>query len=107
MTVYPATRGGREPTHPGTLMTEILDTLALSTKIAAERMGVTRQALHRVLAGAGALSPDMALRFCALAGGDAEMFLRMQQTLDLWRAKKRAAAALARIEPARPPNLAV
>ena len=88
----------REPTHPGALMKEIVhEHLKLSTADAAARLGVTRQALHRVLSCAGALSPEMALRFGAFAGGSAEMFLRMQQAHDLWRVKRRIAKDLARI----------
>jgi addiction module HigA family antidote len=98
MTKFQAHEIVREPTHPGELMKEIVhEHLKLSTADAAARLGVTRQALHRVLSSAGALSPEMALRFSAFAGGSAEMFLRMQEAHYLWRVKRRIAKDLARI----------
>ncbi len=98
MTEFKTREIAREPTHPGELMKEIVhEHLKLSTADAAARLGVTRQALHRVLSCAGALSPEMALRFSAFAGGSAEMFLRMQEAHDLWRVKRRIAKDLARI----------
>jgi len=76
-------------------MAEILgERLGLSTAAAAAKMGVTRQALHRVLSGAGALSPEMALRLAALVGGSAGLFLRMQEAHSLWAAQKRLARQL-------------
>ncbi|MBC8790522.1 MAG: addiction module antidote protein, HigA family [Tagaea sp. CACIAM 22H2] len=98
MTKFQTREIAREPTHPGELINEIVhEHLKLSTADAAARMGVRRQTLHRVLSCAGAVSPEMALRFSAVAGGSAEMFLRMQGTHDLWRAKRRIAKDLSRI----------
>lgn len=93
----------RPPTHPGELMAEVLhEHLTLSTAEAAKRMGVTRQALHRVLSGAGALSADMALRFGAFTGSSAGLFLRMQEARDLWLAEKRLGRRLKAIAALRP-----
>src|ERR1700730_1992093 len=90
----------RAPTHPGELMREIIEEHArLSVTDAARRMGVSRQALHAVLRGRSAVSADMALRFAQLTGGRAELFLRMQENLDLWTARQRLGVRLSRIEP--------
>ncbi len=73
-------------------MREIIEEHArLSVTDAARRMGVSRQALHAVLCGRSAMSADMALRFARLVGGRAELFLRMQENLDLWSARRRLA----------------
>ncbi|MGQ0677369.1 MAG: HigA family addiction module antitoxin [Rhodospirillales bacterium] len=91
----------RPPTHPGSLMREILeDHVRLPVAQAAQRMGVSRPALYAVLNGRAAVSADMALRFSRLVGGEPELFLRMQDNYELWRARRRLAAALDRIEPA-------
>lgn len=105
MTEYPVSLPlRRPPTHPGELMAEVLhEHLALSTAEAAKRMGVTRQALHRVLSGAGALSPEMALRFGALTGSAAGLFLRMQEAHDLWIVERRIGRALRAIAAKRGP----
>ena len=90
----------RAPTHPGDLMREIIEEhVQLSVTDAARRMGVSRQALHAVLRGRSAVSADMALRFAQLTGGRAELFLRMQENLDLWQARQRLGVRLAKIEP--------
>ena len=88
----------RAPTHPGELMREIIEEhILLSVTDAARRMGISRQALHAVLRGRSAVSADMALRFAQLVGGRAELFLRMQENLDLWTARQRLGGRLARI----------
>lgn len=97
MAVYKAEIGNRKPTHPGELMREVLGELGLSTSVAAENMRVTRQALHRTLKGLGALTEDMALRFGALTGVNAEMLIQMQHSLSMWRARRIVARELARI----------
>lgn len=100
MTEYVVRNQTRAPTHPGELMREIIEEHAqLSVTDAARRMGVSRQALHAVLRGRSAVSADMALRFAQLTGGRAELFLRMQENLDLWTARQRLGVRLARIEP--------
>ncbi len=81
-------------------MREIIEEHArLSVTDAAKRMGVSRQALHVVLCGRSAMSADMALRFARLVGGQAELFLRTQESLAVWSARRRLAGRLARIEP--------
>ena len=58
---------------------------------------VSRQALHRVLAGKAAVSPEMALRLGKFCGNGPEIWLRMQQAFDLWHARKTIAGDLQRI----------
>ncbi|HZB52056.1 MAG TPA: HigA family addiction module antitoxin [Reyranella sp.] len=90
----------RPPSHPGELMREIIEEqVSLSVADAAQRMGVSRQALRAVLHGRSAVSADMALRFARLTGGRAELFLRMQENLDLWTARQRLGRQLAWIQP--------
>jgi addiction module HigA family antidote len=90
----------RPPSHPGALMREILDDhVRLPIAQAARRMGVSRPALYAVLNGESAVSADMALRFSRLVGGEPELYLRMQDSHDLWHARRRLASELDRIEP--------
>lgn len=100
MTELPVRARTRAPTHPGELMREIIEEhVELSVTEAARRMGVSRQALHAVLRGRTAVSADMALRFARLVNGQAELFLRMQENLDLWGARQRLGARLSKIAP--------
>src|SRR5262245_3800153 len=90
----------RPPSHPGELMREIIEgQVSLSVTDAARRMGVSHQALRAVVLGRSAVSADMALRFARLTGGRAEFFLRMQENLDLWTARKRLRTELVWIQP--------
>ena len=100
MSEFPLRKISRSPSHPGELMREIIEEhVELSVTEAARRMGISRQALHSVLRGRSAVSADMALRFAQLTGGRPELFLRMQENLDLWTARQRLGARLARIAP--------
>ena len=93
----------RPPTHPGALLREdVLPALGLSVAEAARRLGISRQQLHRVLAETHPISTEMALRIARLEGNTPDLWLRMQQTYDLWHVEQQLKDALARIEPATP-----
>ena len=89
----------RPPVHPGEILREdILPDLGMSVTKAAEILGVTRQALHRVLAGTAAISPEMALRIGKFCGNGPEVWLRMQAAYDLWHAERRVGDQIAGIK---------
>lgn len=93
----------RPPIHPGEVVREdVLPALGLSVSEAARRLGVSRQQLHRILACTHPITTEMALRLGRLAGNGPELWLRMQQTYDLWHAEQRLHEELARIGPAAP-----
>jgi addiction module HigA family antidote len=86
------------PTHPGELLREdVLPALGLSVSEAARQLGVTRQALHHILAGTAAVTPEMAVRLGHFCGNGAELWLRMQATYDLHRARQKLRGALRKI----------
>lgn len=92
---YPAPRPRRPPIHPGELLREIIEEhLNLSISEAARRLRVTRHSLHALLSGRAAVTPEMALRFGRLFGKSPDLWLRMQQSYDLWHAERRIAADL-------------
>ena len=79
----------RPPTHPGAILRDdVLPALELSVSEAARQLRVTRQTLHRVLAGMSGVSPEMAVRLGKFCGNGPGLWLRMQQTFDLWHAEK-------------------
>jgi antitoxin HigA-1 len=89
----------RKPVHPGEILREdVLPDLDMSVTAAAKLLGVTRQALHRVLAGTAAISPEMALRIGKFCGNGAEVWLRMQATYDLWHAERALTSEIAAIK---------
>ncbi len=92
------------PPHPGlTLRDDVLPALRLTVTDAAEALGVTRPALSRVLNGAAAVSPEMALRLERWLGvengGRADVWLGMQAAYDLWAAEQRSKAVIRKVRP--------
>ena len=61
----------KNPVHPGKLVEANLEELGLTVAEAAKAMKVTRQQIHNVIRGKGAVSPEMALRFEEAFAGSA------------------------------------
>ncbi len=88
----------RPPTHPGAILREdVLPALNLSVSEAARQLRVTRQTLHRVLAEASGVSPEMAVRLGKFCGNGPGLWLRMQQAFDLWHAEQNLREELEKI----------
>ena len=88
----------RAPTHPGEILRQdVLPSLGLSVSAAARQLRVSRQTLHRILAGTSAVTPEMAVRLGKFCGNGPGLWLRMQEAFDLWHAEKRLARELEKI----------
>ena len=75
----------RRPTHPGAILREdVLPHLGMTQKDFADRLGVSRLTVSEVIHEKRPVTPDMAMRLGRLLGNGPEIWLRMQQTLDLW-----------------------
>jgi antitoxin HigA-1 len=103
MVDHPARRDReRPPVHPGEILREdVLPALDISVTEAAKALRISRQTLHRVLAGKSAVTPEMALRIGKFCGNGPNLWLRMQESYDLWHAKRAMASELASIRTAR------
>ncbi len=78
----------KNPAHPGTVLKEaVFEPLGLSVSDAAERLGMSRPALSRVLNAKAAVSPELALRLEAAGVSQAKFWLNMQINFDLSRAR--------------------
>ncbi len=83
-----AERPNRCPVYPGKILRDsVLPSLRLTVKDAAAELRISRQTLHRILAGEVAITPQMALRLGKFCGNGPGLWLRMQQAHDLWRAE--------------------
>ena len=92
----------RPPIHPGEILREdVLPALGLSVSETARRLGISRQQLHRVLACTHPITTEMALRIGRFAGNGPGLWLRMQQSYDLWHAENRMRDELSKIETAK------
>lgn len=70
------------PAHPGEVLKEYIDGFSV-TEIA-EKLGVSRVSLSRVLNGKAAVSPEMAIRLGQLLNTTPEFWLSMQTEYDLF-----------------------
>lgn len=78
------------PPHPGGIVKDIIGDVSLSAAEAAEKLGVTRSSLLRLLDGEQGISPAIAVELERQGWSDAETWLRMQAAYDLAQARKRA-----------------
>ena len=75
----------RIPTHPGAILREdVLPALGMTQKEFADWIGVSRLTVSEVLNEKRTVTPDMAMRLGKAVGNGPDIWLRMQQTLDLW-----------------------
>ena len=75
----------RRPTHPGVILREdVLPALKMTQKKFATWIGVSRLSVSEILNEKRTITPDMAMRLGKALGNGPQIWLRMQQTLDLW-----------------------
>ncbi|HVA76642.1 MAG TPA: HigA family addiction module antitoxin [Candidatus Binataceae bacterium] len=81
----------KNPPHPGRIVRqECIEPLGLTVTRAAQRLGVTRQALNNLVNEKAGISPEMAIRLAKAFGSAPEVWLGMQMEYDLARAEKAA-----------------
>ena len=83
----------RPPTHPGAmLLQEFLKPLGVSQTELAERIGVSYPRVNELIHGKRGMTPDTALRLERLLGVEAEFWLNLQFSWDLYHAKHAGAS---------------
>lgn len=89
-----------QPTHPGEVLREdVIAESGLTVKEVAERLGMSRTALSRVLNCRAAVSPDLALRLEQAGVSTADMWLTLQLNYDLAQARQHPQPAVRAIGP--------
>lgn len=77
------------PPHPGEIIKEAyLEPLGLTVTEAARALKVTRKTLSAIINGRAGVSPAMAIRLSKAFNTTPQLWLNMQQSYDLWHAKK-------------------
>jgi addiction module HigA family antidote len=89
----------KNPPHPGRIVKDAIEELNLSIVDAAEGLGITRQQLHKILAGRSAVTPEMAVRLEKALGSTADTWLRMQMNYDLAQVRQNASIKVKRLAP--------
>ena len=78
-----------KPPHPGEfVMATYMEPFGLSCRYLAEQLNVAASTLNRILKKQSGVSPEMALRLSKALGRTPESWLAMQDSYDLWLAKK-------------------
>lgn len=77
------------PSHPGLLIKEYIEGLESNVSAFAQKLGVTRVTLSRIINGKSGITPEMALRLSKLlTNTTASFWLNMQSDYDLWHAEQ-------------------
>ena len=77
------------PPLPGEFITDIfLEPHGISGRELAFKLDVAPSTLSRILKGSSRVTPEMALRLSKAIGRSAESWLSMQNSYDLWSARK-------------------
>ena len=88
------------PPHPGEVLKDgVFTGTGITVTDFAQRIGVTRVALSRVLNAKADISADLAVRLAAGLGGNAESWLHIHADYVLWQAEKALKREVAKIEP--------
>src|SRR3972149_2379751 len=81
----------KNPPHPGRIVRqECIEPLGLTVTEAAERRGVTRQALNNLVNEKSGISPEMSIRLSKAFGSSPEVWLCVRVEDDLGQAETRA-----------------
>jgi antitoxin HigA-1 len=77
------------PPHPGEfIQVTYMEPFDLSCRFLADKLNVAASTLNRILKKQSGISPEMALRLSKALGRSPESWLAMQDTYDLWQAKR-------------------
>ena len=76
------------PTHPGEVLKEELESRNITQKSFADKTGLSRSVVSDVLNGRRGVNTEYALLFEAILGIDAELWLRMQARYDMAKVKR-------------------
>jgi addiction module HigA family antidote len=88
----------RSPTHPGAILREdVFPALGITISELANRLGISRQTLHSVLAEKSSITPELALRIGTFLGNGPHLWIEMQSKYDLWQAELKLKKVLPKI----------
>ena len=87
------------PPHPGLILkdTVLREDGGISVKEFAEKLGMTRTAISRVVNGRAAVRPELAIRLAALLNVSARSWLTMQVEYDLWQLRNKRRPKIRRL----------
>lgn len=91
----------KKPPHPGVLWREdVLVPLGIEVTDAAQRLGMSRTTLSRVINGRSGISPDLALRLEQAGVGTARFWMTLRTNGELAQAARRKQPKVHRLQDA-------
>lgn len=89
----------RKPSNPGALIRNvILPETGLSVSSLAERCGVARNTMSKVVNGRGDITGELAIRLSRVLGSTPRFWLAMQSKLNLWLLEQKNGKIYSRME---------
>lgn len=93
-------RRARKPTHPGELIKEdLLPETGISQSHLADLMGVSRRTVSEIIHERRKITPDIAFRLAKVFNSTPEMWLSMQQAVDIWETNRNYGQEYEKIRP--------
>jgi addiction module HigA family antidote len=74
----------RRPSTPGEVLADILETNAITQTELARRLKVSRRTVSRIIQGRRPIDVDIAVRLGTIFGNGPQLWLNLQQAVDLW-----------------------
>lgn len=88
------------PPHPGEVLYSLdIEPAGLTVTEVAERIGVDRKTLSRVINGRASITPEMAVLLARAFNTTPELWLNMQRNYDLWAATSTMRERVSKIKP--------
>ena len=72
------------PVHPGEVISDVLEDIGMTQTSFAEVLGVSRRTVNEIVQGRRPITVDMAIRIGKALGNGPQLWLNLQQKVDIW-----------------------
>jgi addiction module HigA family antidote len=72
------------PVHPGEVISDVLEDIEMTQTRFAEILGVSRRTVNQIILGQRPITVDMAIRIGKALGNGPQLWLNLQQKVDIW-----------------------
>lgn len=72
------------PVHPGEVISDVLEDLEMTQTRFAKILGVSRRSVNEIVLGQRPITVDMAIRIGKALGNGPQLWLNLQQKVDIW-----------------------
>jgi addiction module HigA family antidote len=72
------------PVHPGEVISDVLEDIGMTQTSFAEVLGVSRRTVNEIVQGRRPITVDTAIRIGKALGNGPQLWLNLQQKVDIW-----------------------